>query len=273
MARLWESGLTSSMARLPLSILPAAASIAAITRGIVAKFCSRASILSGPSVAINTVQKPPRVWLQAATATIYAHRFDAPNDELMGIIGGDESGAPSSWRFSTDVAKSWEAAVKEAGPLPDTRSVIMRSAMIMSPDRGGIFSTLLTLVRLGLGGRAGNGRQFVSWIHEHDFVRAIKFVIDTEGIAGAINFCSPWPVPNAEFMRELRRAWGMSVGLPASEWMLEIGAFLMRTETELILKSRRVVPTRLLQHGFAFQYPTWRDAARDLCSRYRQRLR
>jgi uncharacterized protein len=223
--------------------------------------------------AIGAVEKPPPVWLQAATATIYAHRFDSPNDEFTGIIGGDEVDAPDTWRFSIDVAKAWEAAVKEAGDLPNTRTIIMRSAMIMSPDRGGIFATLLMLVRLGLGGRASHGRQFISWIHEKDFVRAIQYLIENKTLAGPVNVCSPEPLPNAEFMHDLRRAWGMPIGLPAARWMLEIGAYFIRTETELILKSRRVVPARLLQSGFEFQFPHWRDAAQYLCRRYREGIK
>jgi uncharacterized protein (TIGR01777 family) len=218
---------------------------------------------------IQEAKAPPRVWLQAATATIYAHRFDAPNDEFTGVIGGDEVDAPSTWRFSTDVAKAWEAAVSEVGPLPKTRTVVMRSSMIMSPDRGGIFATLLMLVRLGLGGKASHGRQFISWIHENDFVRAVRYLIDNESFAGPVNVCSPGPLPNAEFMRDLRRAWGIPIGMPATRWMLEIGAYFLRTETELILKSRRVIPGRLLQSGFEFQFPHWPDAARDLCQCYR----
>jgi uncharacterized protein len=219
--------------------------------------------------AIKKVKRPPRVWLQAATATIYAHRFESPNDEFSGVIGGNEPNAPETWRFSIDVAKEWEAAVKAVGPLPNTRVIVMRSAMTMSPDRGGIFATLLGLVRLGLGGKAGNGRQFVSWIHEHDFVRVIKWLIDHQDFSGVVNVCSPNPLPNAEFMREVRRAWGVAIGLPAAKWMLEIGAVFMRTETELILKSRRVMPGRLLQSGFEFQFPDWQKAAEDLCRRYR----
>jgi uncharacterized protein len=220
--------------------------------------------------ALEKAKRPPRVWLQAATATIYAHRFDAPNDEFTGIIGGDEPNAPDTWRFSTDVAKAWEAAVTEAGPLPRTRIVLMRSAMTMSPDRGGIFAHLLGVVRSGIGGPTGSGRQFMSWIHEYDFVRAVRYLIDNDDLSGVVNVCSPNPLPNSEFMRELRRAWGTKIGLPVQKWMLEIGAFLMRTESELILKSRRVVPARLLQHGFEFQFPYWLDAARELCARYRQ---
>ena len=219
--------------------------------------------------ALEKAKQPPRVWLQAATATIYAHRFDAPNDEFTGIIGGDEPNVPETWRFSINVANAWESAVSESGPLPRTRIVIMRSAMTMSPDHGGIFAHLLGLVRLGLGGRAGDGRQFISWIHEHDFVGAVRFLIDNKDLSGAVNVCSPNPLPNAEFMRELRHAWGTRIGLPAAKWMLEIGAFLMRTETELILKSRRVVPERLLQRGFEFRFPYWLDAAKELCARYR----
>jgi uncharacterized protein (TIGR01777 family) len=227
---------------------------------------SRVDSVRAVCSALEKEKKPPTVWLQAATATIYAHRFDAPNDEFTGLIGGNEPNAPETWHFSIDVAKAWESAVNESGPLPHTRIVIMRSAMTMSPDRGGIFATLLGLVRLGLGGKAGNGRQFVSWIHEHDFVRAVRFLIEND-VTGIVNVCSPNPLPNAEFMRELRRAWGMPIGLPAAKWMLEIGAVFLQTETELILKSRRVIPARLIDCGFEFQFPTWRDAAKDLCAR------
>jgi len=231
---------------------------------------SRVDSVRAVGAAIQTAKPPPRVWLQAGTATIYAHRFDEANDEFTGVIGGNEMNAPETWRFSIDVAKAWEAGVKECAPLPSTRTVIMRSAMTMSPDRGGIFAHLLGLVRLGLGGRAGNGGQFVSWIHEFDFVRAVRFLIDNDDLAGVVNICAPNPLPNSEFMRELRRAWEIKIGLPASSLMLEIGAFFMRTETELILKSRRVVPTRLLKHGFEFRFPNWSHAAEELCARYRQ---
>jgi NAD dependent epimerase/dehydratase family enzyme len=145
----------------------------------------------------------------------------------------------------------------------------MRSAITMSPDRGGAFDVLLGLVRWGLGGTNGDGRQFVSWIHERDFVRAVYWLIDHGDLSGPVNVASPNPVPNAEFMRDLRRAWGTRLGLPASRWMLEMGAFFLRTETELILKSRRVVPGRLLETGFTFDFPTWPKAAVDLCRRWR----
>jgi uncharacterized protein len=218
--------------------------------------------------AIARARRPPRVWLQASTATIYAHRYDATNDESSGIIGGHGPGAPDSWNFSIDVATAWERAFNEAA-APHTRKVALRSAMVMSPDRGGTFDLLLALVRRGLGGRAGDGRQFMSWIHDDDFIRAIRWLIDRDGIDGVVNIASPHPIPNVDFMRQLRHAAGVRVGLPASTWMLEVGAVLMRTETELILKSRRVVPGRLRDGGFLFGYPHWADAARDLYRRWR----
>jgi uncharacterized protein (TIGR01777 family) len=218
--------------------------------------------------AIASAKNPPKVWLQASTATIYAHRFDAPNDDVTGIMGGHEPGAPDTWNFSIDVATAWERVTDEVD-TPKTRKVLMRSAMIMSPDRGGIFDTLLTLVRLGLGGTAADGRQYISWIHDLDFIRSVYWLIEHEELSGPINLAAPNPLPNEEFMRIVRKVWGMPIGLPAAKWMLELGAFLMRSETELILKSRRVVPRRLTDSGFEFKCPTWEAAAADLCRRRR----
>ena len=218
--------------------------------------------------AIAQTWKPPRVWLQASTATIYAHRFDAPNDEASGIIGGSEPDAPDTWNFSIDVATSWERALRES-PTPNTRRVAMRSAIVMNPDHGSPFDILLRLVRYGLGGHAGDGRQYMSWIHDQDFFRAVLWLIEHDEFEGPVNLAAPNPLTNSEFMRVLRSAWGIPFGLPASEWMLEFGAYLLNSETELILKSRRVVPFRLLQSGFSFKFSIWADAARDLCSRVR----
>jgi uncharacterized protein (TIGR01777 family) len=218
--------------------------------------------------AISQAANPPRVWLQSSTATIYAHRFDAPNDDVTGIIGGGEPGAPDMWNFSIDVATAWERTTNEAN-TPQTRKVLMRSALILSPDRGGIFDTLLGLVRVGLGGTAASGKQYISWIHDRDFIRAVNWLIEHEELSGPINLASPHPLPNREFMRVLREAYGTPFGLPAFEWQLAIGAFLMRSETELILKSRRVVPMLLTDSGFEFEFPEWRNAAADLCRRWR----
>ncbi len=218
--------------------------------------------------AIAKLKQPPPLWLNASTATIYRHALDHPMDEETGELGGNEPNAPSTWKFSIEVAKRWEESFF-ACELPATRKIALRSAMVMSPDRGGIFDVLLTLVRFGLGGASGNGRQFVSWIHEQDFVGAIEHLIANPNVSGCVNLSSPNPIPNAEFMRALRSAWGIRVGLPATKWMLEIGALFLRTETELILKSRRVVPTRLLHDGFQFRFPEWPAASRDLVRRWK----
>ena len=229
---------------------------------------SRVESTRAVGTAIANSRTPPRVWLQASTATIYAHRYDAPNDEASGVIGGSEPNVPDTWRFSIDVARAWEAALDEAN-VPRTRKVALRSAIIMSPEDGGAFATLMELVGRGLGGRAGDGLQYVSWIHDSDFVRAVLWIIAHDGLAGVVNVSSPNPLPQEDFMRTLRRAAGVRVGLPALKWMLELGAMVMGTETELILKSRRVIPARLVEGGFAFTYPEWPGAALDLVRRRR----
>ncbi len=218
--------------------------------------------------AIAQAKRPPRVWLQMSTATIYAHRFDAANDETSGVLGGNESGVPTYWSFSVDIAKAWEQALNEA-PTPQTRKVALRTSMVMSPDREGIFDVLLRMTRFGLGGAIGGGTQYVSWIHDHDFVRAIDHLIARDDIDGAVNMASPEPLPQRDFMATLRQTCGMNLGLPAMKWMAEIGAFLLRTDTELLLKSRRVVPGRLRSSGFVFEFADWSLAAHDLFERWR----
>ncbi|RKS73211.1 hypothetical protein BZB76_3901 [Actinomadura pelletieri DSM 43383] len=220
--------------------------------------------------AIAAAARPPGVWLQMSTATIYAHRFDAPNDEATGVIGGTERDVPRYWSYSVEIAKAWERAQEHAA-TPSTRKVALRSAMVMSPDRGGVFDVLLGLARLGLGGPVAGGAQYVSWIHDRDLVRAVEFLIDRDDLAGPVNLASPDPLPQRAFMRALRTAWGVPVGLPATAWMAELGALAMRSDTELLLKSRRVVPGRLLDSGFDFDHPEWPDAARDLVRRVRRR--
>jgi uncharacterized protein (TIGR01777 family) len=229
---------------------------------------SRVNSTRAVGEAVRRVANPPPVWLQASTATVYAHRYDAANDEATGVLGGDEPGAPDTWRFSIDVAKAWEAAANEC-ETPRTRKVLLRSAMTMSPDRGGVFDAFLGLVRRGLGGRIGDGTQFVSWVHDRDFVRAVEWLITHPGLNGPVNVAAPHPVPNAEFVQALRAAWGIRIGLPSPTWLLELGTRAMRTESELVLKSRRVVPGKLLASGFRFEFPTWPEAAKDLCDRWR----
>lgn len=220
--------------------------------------------------AIAQAKTPPRIWMNASTATIYRHSVDRPMDEATGEIGGNEPGAPEKWRFSIDVATSWERTFFSA-ETPRTRKVALRSAMTMSPDPGGVFDHLLWLVRRGLGGASGPGTQYISWIHDVDFTRAIEFLIAREDLDGVVNVASPCPVTNRKFMCCLRRAYCTSyIGLPAPTWILSIGAVFMRTETELILKSRRVVPKRLLDAGFEFHFPNWRSSCQDLINRWRE---
>lgn len=220
--------------------------------------------------AIAAAPRPPRVWLQMSTATVYAHRYDAPNDEATGVIGGTEPDAPGYWSYSVDIAKAWERE-QETADTPHTRKVALRAAMVMSPDRGGVFDVLSRLARLGLGGPVAGGAQYVSWIHDQDFVRAVEFLVARDDITGPVNLAAPGPLPHRDFMRALRAAWGVPIGLPATRWMAEAGAFVLRSDTELLLKSRRVVPGRLLDAGFTFDRPDWPAAADDLVRRLRGR--
>jgi uncharacterized protein len=224
---------------------------------------------------IANMAEPPRVWLNASTATIYRHALDRPMDEATGELGGHEfiskrRRAPDTWNFSIGVAKDWEAAFFEI-PTPRTRKVAMRSAITFSPTPGNSFEILLNLVRFSVGGKQGNGRQYVSWIHESDFARAVEFLIDHEEFEGPVNISSPNPLPNREFMEALRDAYGMPNGFPTPAFAIEIGAFFLRTESELVLKSRRVLPGRLLEAGFDFEFPTWPEAAEDLVRQWRGR--
>ena len=175
---------------------------------------SRVRSTQAIGAAISRSPRPPRIWLQMSTATIYAHTFDAPNDERSGAIGGGEPGAPSSWRFSIDVARAWEAAAA-AAVAPSTRQVLMRSAMVMSAEPGGVFEALYGVARLGLGGRVGDGRQFVSWIHEQDFIAAVRWLIAHDELSGIVNLAAPNPLPQQDFMRILRRRWASHLGCRA----------------------------------------------------------
>jgi uncharacterized protein len=213
--------------------------------------------------AIAAAKRPPRVWLQMSTATIYAHTTGSPNDEATGVIGGEEDGVPGYWAFSVDIARAWERELTDA-VVPRTRKVALRAAMVMTPDRGGVFDVLSRLARLGLGGPVAGGTQYVSWIHEEDFTAAVSFIIEQDALMGPVNLAAPEPERQRDLMRELRAAWGVPVGLPATRWMTQLGAFAMRSDTELLLKSRRVVPGLLPAAGFEFRFATWPEAARDL---------
>lgn len=209
--------------------------------------------------AIGQCANPPPVWLNASTATVYKHTFGNPWDES----GEIEAASEAKDAFSVEVAQAWEGALDKPD-TPRTRKVAMRMGMVVGLDKNSVFPVLRRLVRLGLGGKMGSGGQYVSWMHIIDYCRAVEWLISHDNLRGPVNVVAPNPVPNREMMRILRRVCGAPFGLPAAEWMLEIGAFLMSTETELILKSRRVIPGRLLESGFQFQFPTLEEAFRDL---------
>ncbi len=213
--------------------------------------------------AIANAQKPPQVWLQMSTATIYAHRFDGANDEYSGIIGGSETDVPAYWKLSIDIAKAWEQTQAQAH-TPQTRKVALRTSMVMGRHPESVLGVLRSLTHWGLGGAIAGGGQYVSWIHELDFARAVDFLMDSKEISGAVNVCAPTPIPQKEFMKILRTKVHSAFGLPASAWMIKLGAVFMKTDAELVLKSRRVVPARLQQAGFEFCYEHWEDACDDL---------
>jgi hypothetical protein len=224
---------------------------------------------------IAGMANPPRLWMNASTATIYRHALDRAMDEATGEIGGGEMiskrrRAPAKWNWTVDLVKNWEAALYESA-TPNTRRIAMRTSLVFSPASGNIFAVLSNLVRLGLGGMQGNGRQYVSWMHETDYARAVEFLIEHEELEGPVNLAAPNPIPNREFMAALRDAWDMPNGLPAPAPLIALGAVFLRTEPELVLKSRRVVPGRLLDAGFEFDFPEWPEAAADLVRQWRAR--
>lgn len=216
--------------------------------------------------AIRQCTKPPKVWINSSTATIYQHRFDAPNDDHTGILGSEADRMPAKWLASVNIAIAWEEALWKA-EVSATRKIAIRSAMVMAPIDGSIFAVLVGLARRGLMGTQAGGKQYVSWIHEQDFCRAIDWIVEHSDMQSPINVTSPNPLPQREFAKILRDAVGAKIGLPATRWMLELGAIGMRTETELLLKSRRVVPSLLLESGFKFDFPHWTAASRDLVAK------
>ena len=212
--------------------------------------------------AVSQCAKPPRVWLNSSTATIYKHTYGPAWDE-----SGEIGDAPEARdEFSVYVATAWERAFDQAR-TPDTRKIAMRAAMVLGHGPNSVFPMLQRLVRFGLGGRMASGKQFVSWIHEEDVCRAIDWLLQNEKFNGVVNLAAPNPVTNAEMMRTLREICGVPFGLPAELWMLEAGAFFLRTETELIIKSRRVIPGRLAAAGFEFRFPNLRSAFENLCGK------
>lgn len=234
----------------------------------------------GPTRLLNEViaglADPPSVWLNASAASIYRHTLDRDIDEATGEIGGGEMisahrRAPRKWDWTVQLIKDWEAAFFATATLR-TRKIALRTSLVFSPSPGSVFAALSNLVRFGLGGTQGNGKQYVSWMHEADYARAVEFIIEHEEIVGPVNFAAPHPLPNREFMAALREAWNMPNGLPAPAPLMAVGMLVLRTEPELVLKSRRVIPGRLLDAGFEFDFPEWPAAAEDLVRQWRERL-
>lgn len=212
--------------------------------------------------AIGRCAVPPRVWLNASTATIYKHTHGPAWDE-HGEIGATPEAQDA---FSIEIATAWEREFNAAN-TPRTRKVALRMAMVFGHGNNSVFPVLCRLARFGLGGYMASGGQFVSWIHAVDLCQALDWIIQREDVTGPVNLAAPNPATNREMMATVRELCGVPFGLPAAAWMLEVGAFLLRTETELIIKSRRVVPGRLLAGGFQFRFPQMRDAMADLLGR------
>jgi uncharacterized protein len=203
--------------------------------------------------AIRSSQYPPKLWINSSTATIYRHAEDRPMTEKDGEIGSG---------FSVNVAKDWERSFFNFN-LQHTRQVALRTAIVLGKN-GGALKPLTTLTKLGFGGKQGKGNQMFSWIHIEDFFQIVKFVADHNEITGAINCSAPEPVKNKVFMQTLRDVLHIPFGLPSPSWLLKAGAVFIRTETELILKSRWVLPQRLLESGYTFRYPTLRETLEDI---------
>ena len=202
--------------------------------------------------AVSLMQRPPGLFINVASATIYRHAEDRPQDETTGEIGTG---------FSVEVCKAWEAAMNEIS-MPRTRKVILRMAIVLG--HGGVLVPYSWLARLGVGGRHGNGRQMFSWIHIDDVLSIVEWIFDKGFPEGTFNASSPAPVTNNVLMRTLRNVYHIPVGIPAPKWLLEVAARIQRTETELLLKSRWVVPARLQKEGYAFKFIKLEDALEDL---------
>ncbi len=215
-------------------------------------FESRTRSTAALGEAIRKSTDPPKLWINASSATIYRHATDRPQDEFTGEIEND---------FSVQVCKSWEKTFFDQ-PTPFTRKVALRMAVTLGS--GGVIVPYFNLLKFGLGGRQGNGRQMYSWIHIADTCSIIEWVAAHPDMEGVYNCCSPAPVTNAVFMQTLRSVTGHQFGLPAYAWMLKLGAGFIGTETELLLKSRWVIPTRLLQSGYRFRFIEIGDAFAEI---------
>lgn len=194
--------------------------------------------------AIKQCKNPPKLWMNMSSATIYENSETEPQDEFSGKIGDD---------FSMNVCKAWEKTFYNE-VVPDTRKIVARLSIVLGDD-GGALKPFQNLAKFGLGGKMGSGKQMMSWVHIDDVARAIDFLIRHETLSGIFNITSPNAISNKVFMKTLRKAAHMPIGIPSAVWMIKIGAFIIGTESELILKSRWSVPKKLLEAGFEFKYP------------------
>ncbi|PUZ27543.1 hypothetical protein GA0116948_103177 [Chitinophaga costaii] len=213
-------------------------------------FDSRTQSTKALSQAVQNLQQPPKVWINAASATIYRYSLDRPMDETTGEIEND---------FSVQVCKQWEQSFNDL-TLPHTRKIILRIAVTLGAAEGGVMGPYLALVKYYLGGHQGNGKQMYSWVHIDDVCRMMAWAFENPAAQGVYNCSAPNPVPNRTFMQTLRAATGHHVGLPAPTWMLKIGAWMIGTETELLLKSRWVIPARARAEGYTFKWPELKPA-------------
>ncbi len=204
--------------------------------------------------AIQQCKVPPKLWINSASATIYRHSLDKEMDEYSGEIGSG---------FSVDVCQKWEASFNQV-ETNHTRKVLMRTGIVLGKN-GGPMKPLRMLAKLGFGGKQGLGTQYFSWLHEDDFMSIVDFIIANQNLSGVYNVTAPTPIPNHQFMSSLRAALKAPVGIPLPKWLLEVGASIIRTETELVLKSRRVIPSKLLEVGYKFRYDAIDLALNDLC--------
>jgi uncharacterized protein (TIGR01777 family) len=217
---------------------------------------SRIDATAALGKAVNQLIGPPRVWIQCASATIYRHAEDRPMDEKTGEIGSG---------FSVDVCKEWEKTFWEQ-KVSSTRKVLLRIGIVLGRSDSAL-PRLLNLTRFGLGGEQGSGKQYMSWIHETDVASVIHWVYSHDEVTGTFNCTSPQPLRNADFMRTLREACKVPFGIPMPGWLLDVGAAIIGTEPELILKSRWVLPNKLIAAGYVFQFPDLRSALLNIISK------
>lgn len=226
-------------------------------------FRSRTSTTRQLAQAIGGCEHPPPVWLNASTGTIYRDARDRPQDEATGDIGSG---------FSVEVARAWERELFSPH-LAGVRRVALRTSIVLG--HGGALNAIVDLARLGGGGHQGDGGQMFSWIHLHDVHRAVRHLIAHDEISGPVNLATPEPVTNRQLMRSVRAHFGglgRRVGLPTPTWATELGGRVIRTEPELVLKSRWAHPGVLLGSGFTWRFAELDAALADIASRTRAGL-